>query len=192
MPGGSWPGCCLTLEAKREDDGWNVKRYNDFQRIKNMNEEKQLKLQAFLDGELPEKEAREVSAWLAQDEEATALSKELRHTRQAIKVSEPAIRVPESREFYWSKIQREIERVEPVAAAVPERTWFQAIRRILMPAGAVAALAIIGFLAGRQADWPGFSASSDSEMVVADSGAFTYQDYANGTTLVWVSYPAER
>jgi anti-sigma factor RsiW len=35
--------------------------------------EKLLKIQAFLDGELPEAEAREVAAWVAADAEATAL-----------------------------------------------------------------------------------------------------------------------
>ena len=29
------------------------------------------------------------------------------------------------------------------------------------------------------------------ETALADAGAFTYRDYAAGTTLVWLSYPAE-
>ena len=43
-----------------------------------MNEEQQLKLQAFVDGELPEAEARGVAAELARNSEATALLNELR------------------------------------------------------------------------------------------------------------------
>lgn len=156
-----------------------------------MNEEQQLKLQAFIDGELPEEEAREISAWLAQDEEAIALSRELRHTRQALKSSVANVRVPESREFYWSKIQREIERLEPAPRRVPQKSWFQMLRRVLIPAGAVAALAMIGIFAGKQG-WSEVSVSTGTEMVLADSNALTYHDYANGTTLVWVSYPAER
>ncbi|HEY9510734.1 MAG TPA: hypothetical protein VIV82_12815, partial [Verrucomicrobiae bacterium] len=60
----------------------------------------------------------------------------------------------------------------------------------LVPAGAIAAVAVIGIIAGRQF-LPTQLASAESEMTVADSGAFTYHDYAHGTTLVWVSYPAD-
>jgi len=155
-----------------------------------MNEEQQLKLQAFLDGELPETEAREISAWLAQDEEANGLVKELRNTRQALKNSQSPVRVPESREFYWSKIQREIDRLEPAPEPVRNTSWLQTLRRVLVPAGAIAAVAVIGIIAGRQF-LPTQLASAESEMTVADSGAFTYHDYAHGTTLVWVSYPAD-
>ena len=155
-----------------------------------MNEEQQLKIQAFLDGELSEQESREMSALLARDEEATALSKELRNTRQVLKSSETNLHLPESREFYWSKIQREIERSERVPSAAPRLSLFQIWRRIIVSAGAVAALALVGIIAVKNIS--PVSGSPDSEMTVADSGAFTYHDYANGTTLVWVSYPAER
>jgi len=79
----------------------------------NMDHEKQLKLQAFLDEELSEAEAKEVASWLAKDQEATLLLAELRNTRQSMARFEAGVRLPESREFYWSKIEREIERLEP-------------------------------------------------------------------------------
>ena len=75
-----------------------------------MNEEQQLKLQAFLDGELPEREAREILAWTQRDGAAAALLAELKNTRQALVKSEPHLSVPESRDFFWSKIEREIQR----------------------------------------------------------------------------------
>ena len=155
-----------------------------------MERENELKLQAFVDGELPENDAREVASWLAKDSEANGLFNELRNTRKALKDAEPTVRVPESREFYWSKIQREIERQEPAAAA-PQRTIWSGFFRRLAPFSAVAAtLALL--------IWVGLEAgllqrfAPDTEMTVADSGTFTYHDYANGTTLVWISYPAER
>ena len=93
-----------------------------------MSEEQQLKLQAFLDGELSENDSREVAAWLARDADATALVGELRNTRQALAGFEPALKVPESREFYWSKIQREIQHREPETVPAPGRSvsWFRA------------------------------------------------------------------
>src|SRR5438445_6994113 len=93
-------------------------------RIPSMDYDKQLKLQAFLDEELSEAEAREVASWLAQDQEMTLLLAELRNTRQAVSRFEAGIRLPESREFYWSKIEREIERLEPAATVQPaKRPW---------------------------------------------------------------------
>ena len=152
-----------------------------------MDHEAQLKLQAFLDGELPENDARAVAALVARDAEAAALLRELRHTRQALAGFETA-KLPESREFYWSKIQREIERQEPVPDTAETASLFIWLRRFLLPASAVAALAIAVMIAGR---W-GSAAGPDTEMTLADSGTFTYHDFANGTTLVWLSYPAER
>src|SRR5512138_813224 len=94
----------------------------------------QLKLQAYLDGELPEAEARRMTDRLAQDPEAAALLTELRQTTEAVAAFEKEVRLPESREFYWSKIQREIQRQAqpaPEAATLPD--WLAALRRVLMP-----------------------------------------------------------
>ena len=79
----------------------------------------QLKLQAFLDGELPEDEAREVASLIARDEEARALHAELKNTRRAIKDSQPNVKLPESREFFWSKVERDIQQLQPVQAISP-------------------------------------------------------------------------
>ena len=43
-----------------------------------MKQEQEFKLQAYLDGELPEAEARQVADWVAKDAEAAALLSELR------------------------------------------------------------------------------------------------------------------
>jgi anti-sigma factor RsiW len=146
----------------------------------------QLKLQSYFDGELPEAEAREVANWLARDREAMALFGELRNTRQAFVGLEVGVELPESREFFWSKVEREIRRQgEPGPVARPIGL-LSAWRRFLVPAGAVAALAVaamIGLHSG--------SGVSTVETAVADTAAFTYHDFSSGTTLVWFSYPAE-
>jgi len=146
----------------------------------------QLKLQAYLDGELSEAEAAEVANWLARDREAVALLGELRNTRQAFVGLEVGIMLPESREFFWSKIERAIhsQELQPQAAARP-RPWLPRWGKILIPAGALAAVAIVA-LVGLFG-----SGGLPSEMAVADPGAFTYRDFNSGTTLVWLSYPAE-
>jgi len=156
-----------------------------------MNAEQELKLQSFLDGELPEAEAREVAAWLARDADAKALHSELRHTRQALKQSEPNALLPESREFFWSKIQRDIARLEPTPAATPAVSPFRWLRRLLVPTGSLAALALAVLVAGGQFGWFSGRLAPATETAMANASTFTYHDEANGTTLVWVSFPAE-
>lgn len=153
-----------------------------------MESQDQLKLQAYLDGELPENEAREVSARLAREQDAAALLAELQQTRDCLAGFEAEVKLPETREFYWSKIRREIERQEaPQSIAAPTPTIWARLRRYLVPATGVALLAIAGLIAGRG----GAPALVATETAVADSGAMVYHDYAAGATFVWLSYPAE-
>ena len=147
----------------------------------------QLKLQALLDGELPEAEASEVTKWLTRDPEAAALAGELRNTRDALVGFEADVRLPESREFFWSKIEREIQRAEAPAPQPAKPSYLTLFRRFLVPASAVAAVLIAGLVLNR----PPAPDGHESETALADSGAFTYHDYSAGTTLVWLSYPAD-
>ncbi len=146
----------------------------------------QLKLQAYLDGELPEAEARSVSNWLAQDREAAALLAELRNTREALTGFELEVRLPESREFFGSKIQRQIERQEAPATDPIQVPWLERLRRYLMPAAAVALLGVAALTI-----LPRGSGLHGVETALEDSGAFTYHDDSAGATLVWLSYPAD-
>jgi anti-sigma factor RsiW len=152
-----------------------------------MTQEQQLKLQAFLDGELSETDTREVAAWVARDADATALVGELKNTRNALKDFEPALKVPDSREFYWSKIKREIERTAPAPAPAETVSLFTWLRRVLMPLGAVAALALVAMLTLHSGGQRTVAVNS----LLADAGAFTYRDESQGMTVVWLSYPAE-
>jgi anti-sigma factor RsiW len=157
-----------------------------------MNEDQQLKLQAFFDGELPEAEAREVAAWIARDSDATMLMTELRNTRKALAGFEPDLKLPESREFYWSKIERQIQSQSPAPKTEESVSLFTLLRRFLMPASAIAVLVIAGFLATHQLGTGAPVGDVDVSMTDADAGAFTYRDQSEGTTLVWLSYPSEK
>jgi len=158
-----------------------------------MTTEQQLKLQAFLDGELPEGEARDVAALIARDPEAAKLHAELKNTRQALKGADAGMTLPESREFFWSKIKREIERAAPVAEPEPEPvSVFVTLRRLFVPLSAVAALVIIGVIATKQFNSTADAAATQGTVTeLADAGAVTYHNYETGTTLVWLSYPAD-
>jgi anti-sigma factor RsiW len=160
-----------------------------------MTEEQQLKVQAFLDGELPDSDSREVAAWLARDADASALLGELKNTRNALKeFDRPAtagVKLPESREFYWSKIKREIERAAPAPASEPKASLFAWFRRALMPLGTVAALALVGLVAVHTFSGSQHPIPMTANVMLGDSGAFTYRDDSQDMTVVWLSYPAE-
>jgi len=55
----------------------------------------------------------------------------------------------------------------------------------------VALLAIAGFLTIRNDGSSLLPGGTEMETALTDTGAFTYRDYSAGTTLVWLSYPAE-
>lgn len=155
-----------------------------------MNTEQQLKLQAFFDGELPDAEAREIANWIATDPEAAALHSELKNTRQALSGHEAEIKLPESREFYWSKIEREINRLEKQEQAQPASPSFAKLFRLLVPASAFAVVAIVGLFAVRNFNPAGGARAVGPELetALADAGAFTYRDEQEGMTVVWLSY----
>jgi anti-sigma factor RsiW len=155
-----------------------------------MDYDSQLKLQALLDGELPEAEASEVAQWLARDPEAVALREELRNTRAALAGFEAGIQLPESREFFWSKVQWDIQRLETPATKPASAPLSALLRRFLVPASAIALLVIAGVVLTRPGP-SGLTPAAEIETALADSGAFTYRDYSAGTTLVWLSYPAD-
>ena len=156
-----------------------------------MDYDAQLRLQAFLDGELPEGEASKVAMAAARDGESAALLVELRNTRSALAGFEAELRLPESREFFWSKVARDIERLETPAPEPAPLPFFALWRRFLIPASALALVVIAGFVVTRTTSPADRTAASNSETALADASAFTYRDYSVGTTLVWVSYPAD-
>ena len=107
--------------------------------MKQMNPDKALKIQSYLDGELSDREARSISEWLATDNEARLLFEELQFTKVALAKNEPELKLPESREFYWSKIEREIRRQDqPVAQPAERPSIFALLHRYLVPAAGVA------------------------------------------------------
>jgi anti-sigma-K factor RskA len=112
-----------------------------------MNRDLALKYQAFVDGELSEQEARAIVQAMESDAEARALVGELRATKAALAGNEPELAVPESREFYWNKIEQGIARLQPEACCAPAGGWgalMTAWRRFLAP---LAGVAVIAFLA---------------------------------------------
>ena len=112
-----------------------------------MNAELMLKVQAWVDGELPAPEAAQIAELVRTDKAAGELAAELRLTRGFLAGNEPEAKLSESGDFYWSKIQRAIERAEaeaPVREALP---WLASLRRFLVPASGLALMAFLTVVA---------------------------------------------
>ncbi|MCS7091212.1 MAG: hypothetical protein RMN51_03035 [Verrucomicrobiota bacterium] len=155
-----------------------------------MNRDELLQLQAWLDGELPDSERRAWETRLASDPQARALVEELRTVRTALQnFDERAIRLPESREFYWSKIARAIQTPRN-APQQPAPKWYGWAdwKRWLAPAAALGTLALVLTLSlpnSQPAEYP------ELDLAFIDSDATTYRDDVRNFTLIWFNYPAE-
>jgi len=117
----------------------------------------QLRLQAYLDGELSASEEKEITDLLAKDPESAALLTELRQTSQALAGFEEGLKLPESREFFWSKVQRGIESQENRASAVDRSApvpWSVRLRRFLVPASGLAVIASLVLVVTKESGGP--------------------------------------
>jgi anti-sigma factor RsiW len=151
-----------------------------------MKHEFELKLQAYLDGELDERQARAVEAQTQSAPEAASLLGELRMTAAALRGNELERTLPETREFYWSKIERAIE-TQGAAARSPHKpsrlAWL--FRYWPQLSGASVAALLLGVALLRMGGLPG--PCEDIENPLDDTGTFTFRSEKEQMTLVWVS-----
>ena len=143
-----------------------------------------LNLQAYVDGELDSSRRAEVERVLASDAEARLLVEGLRQLSDLVRSHEPVARVPESREFYWSQIQKRI--------AVAEATGNRESREVsgalqwlrwLAPALGVAAVAVLIALPTREASGVAQAGGSALE----DAVSMTFRSDADGVTIHWIN-----
>lgn len=158
-----------------------------------MNRDTQLQVQAYLDNELSPADARSVSKLISSDVAIRELYNELKDTKDVLVQNEPEIRVPDTRDFYWSQIQRRIASAEREPAVTNARPWWM---RFLAPiAGTAALCALLLSVVNKDGQpTPGGSnlpalASTPMHSVQepADVSLFTFRSESEGVTLVWVS-----
>jgi hypothetical protein len=147
-----------------------------------------LKLQALLDGELSAHEAAALKRQLNEDPEARRLYDELQLTRAVLQQCEPEHSVPETREFYWSRICQALER-----GGSPTRSqgddWWNRWLRWVVPVGATALLGL--FLLQRGLLGPDrqpvlLSTDHEVETMLADTTSISFRSESAGMTVVWV------
>lgn len=157
-----------------------------------MKPEFELKLQAYVDGELPEREAREIADAAANDAEAQALLRELKTTAAVLRENEPQTVLAESREFYWSKIERAIERAEPETIRPALALWFS-LRRIIAPVAGVALVLFLGIASFK------FQGGSDPSVHLAEVeslsehvSSFSFRSQSQNMFVVWLHENTEQ
>ena len=158
-----------------------------------MNQELQLKLQAGQDGELSEMEGRQLLESVAGDRDAQALLAELAMTRGFLAGNEPEARVPETREFYWSKIERAIERAEREEEAAPAArpSLLAAWRRMLAPLAGVALVVFLSIAGLNHYDYDLGSILQKDHLSAVENhsehtSSFSFRSHAENMTVVWV------
>ncbi|MEW6161592.1 MAG: hypothetical protein AB1813_29525 [Verrucomicrobiota bacterium] len=151
-----------------------------------MNLDSQLKLQAYLDGELPPDEAKEIARFLEADPEARDLYLELKSTHQLLSGNEPEIKLPESRDFYWSKIERQIHQLEPQSKA-PARSPWSGWLRFAAPMAGLAVIAIALLITLNPERTPqDLSILKTIETPVEDASLISFHSEEAGMTVVWL------
>ena len=150
-----------------------------------MKHEQQLKLQAYLDGELSAREERAVADCVASDADAEKLLSELRLTKAALKGNELEVKVPEPREFYWSKIEREIQRLDTTPATVGTNwfTWWR--RKYWIPFSGFAVMLALLIGTGSQLLFHS-SVLEEIDNPSEETGAFTFRSDKDRLTVVWL------
>lgn len=145
-----------------------------------MKQEMELKIQAWLDGETSNRDAARIAEWVLRDAEAGALAAELGAVKQKMLDGEANLRLPETREFFWSKIERQIQReaLPPRNASV---SWVARWRRMLVPL--TAALIFVLTVAVNQIRQPAFDEVSDTNEGMEP---VTFHDQSANMTVVWL------
>jgi len=149
--------------------------------------ESELELQAYLDDELSPRQARKVAAAVAQDEQARLLLAELKWAKTAMTGAEPELKVPETPEFYWSKIRREIERTEPAQPRLAPR-FLLAWRRIMAPLAGVALVMFLTVYSFRLYDGAQIAKRHPAivENLSEHTGAYSFRSQSENMFVVWV------
>jgi anti-sigma factor RsiW len=152
-----------------------------------MKQDLELKLQAWLDGELPPAEAEAMRRFAESDPEARSLAAGLQGIRAALLQHERPLAVPETREFYWSKIQREIQRAERIRPTQPRvRRW----RLWLAPLAGASALAAVLLVTLHPSPSP--EAFNQVSVTAAGYQARTFHDKATGMNFVFLQDTAQQ
>jgi len=148
--------------------------------------EEMLDLQAHADGELEAGRQVEVERWLREDAGARELHERLVRVRDQVRLGEPQFTVPETREFYWSQIQRRLAGTRQ-EAAVSGGSKMPDWMRWLAPALGVAAVALVLVVQDRAPTVADDQRATVVSMAHAEVTSVVYRSDSTGATIHWIN-----
>ncbi len=153
-----------------------------------MNENTELKIQALLDGELDSSERGSIETLLRHDPAARASYDALRATRALLRDAEPDHPLPESVDFHWSKIRRQIESSSPEREAPARRpaSWSSLWLRLAVPGLAALVVALVLARPPWQARIKAAYHPHEVESPLQEMNAITFHSESANMTVVWV------
>ncbi len=152
-----------------------------------MTQDTEMRVQAWLDGELSPAEAQQVARMAETDAETARVVRELRQFKSLLAVGELPRTVPATREFYWSGIARALG--QPVEAR-EESEWAWAVARRwlrwVVPAGIVAAVAVVLLTSKPAPTQNAGLLPAEIDSPVEEAGSITFRSDREQMTVVWV------
>ncbi|MSU61330.1 MAG: hypothetical protein EXS31_02875 [Pedosphaera sp.] len=144
-----------------------------------------LKIQACVDNELNASEAREVACLVESDAEARALHDELIAIRDLTVANEPEYKLPESGEFYWSKIKRDINSssARPVRESSKAPFWSAIWTRMVATCGVAVGIALLISVNRQGIVGPQVH---EIESALDEMSTITFHSDSANMTVVWV------
>lgn len=151
-----------------------------------MNIETCLEIQAYVDGELNATRRAAVERLCATQPEARQLSDELTALRNSLCANEPQYQVPETREFYWSQIQRRLPAAEKVSSGntLIGSSW---VRWLAPLAGLAAVVALVTLPHPESPATTTLASLSPSPSSASAASSVVYRSDADGVTVHWIN-----
>ena len=121
---------------------------------------------------------------------AQALLTELTQTKTALAGNELSRTLEESREFYWSKIARQIEMETPASETELRRERTTSWWRWFVPLAGTAALAVVLAVTlkfGSRSQFAGLKNGDAFEAQHEDSSIISFRSESEGISVVWVA-----
>jgi len=114
----------------------------------------------------------------------------LRMTKGFLTGNELEAPLPEALDFHWSKIRREIERLDNVEAVHPRVSWSFAWRRLLAPLSGVALVAFVTVVSLNFLNQPPIEDALANLVEVENPsehiGSISYKSQAENMFVVWL------
>jgi anti-sigma factor RsiW len=146
-----------------------------------------LRVQAHVDGQLTGSEAAETARWISRDESQRALHDALRSIKTVLRTNELQRAVPETREFYWSQIERRITVAS--AGRASHAGWLGWWLRWVVPIGATALLCGYWLWPAEERSGTGVGlllVGHEIETPLAETTSFAFRSESAAMTVVWV------